>query len=175
MKILTSLKLLNITLFCIVYQYAAIGFAAEQPSVADLPSATLNAPDDIIQIKRMLSSIDKKQKGLEEHLNDVTDDFIHMPHDKRVVYGKQAYRQHILDGWDEGNAIMNHELIDAYSFPEIVIARGKVTGTWQPAGSKTKHPFETKNVFILKRLKNGKLKIWQIIYNMTPTEVSHED
>jgi hypothetical protein len=50
----------------------------------------------------------------------------------------------------------------------VVIARGRAIGSFTPHGGSTASNFETKNVFIFRRVANGNLEVWQIIFNDAP-------
>ena len=111
---------------------------------------------------------DQPDASVDAYLNAVADDIILMPHDAPVMEGKAAYGKHLREIIGGGRMAIRHELIEAYSYAEIVIARGRAVGSFTPNGQSTTYTFETKNVFIFRRLKNGDLKVWQIIFNHNP-------
>lgn len=128
----------------------------------------VNNTSDRQQIMSIFDSHDKLSLGLDDYLSAVADDVILMAHDSRVIVGKEAYRQHIVDAWATGKLEIKHELIASYSYPGLVIARGRAVGAFTPSGTGNTYPFETKNVFIFRRLVSGELQVWQIIFNMDP-------
>jgi ketosteroid isomerase-like protein len=111
-----------------------------------------------------------KEASLNAYLNTVAEDIILMPHDGLVMEGKAVYGRHLREILDSGNMTIRHEVIEAYPYPEIVIVRGRAVGSFTPKGQNTSHTFETKNVFIFRRLKEGELKVWQIIFNHNPAK-----
>ena len=95
-------------------------------------------------------------------------DIVLMPNGGAAIEGKAAYRQHVKDFYASGTIQIRHELIEVTSYPEVVIARGRAVGTYTPPGGSNANAFETKNLFVFRRLEDGNLEIWQIIYNDAP-------
>ena len=121
------------------------------------------------RIERILAAHDKLQPGLDEYMAAVASDVILMPNGGAAIEGKAAYLQHVKDFYASGTIQIRHELIEVYSFPEVVIARGRAVGKYTPPGGGTTNAFETKNLFVFRRLKNGNLEVWQIIFNDAPS------
>jgi ketosteroid isomerase-like protein len=124
-------------------------------------------PEDSQRIRAIFAAHDRLQPGLEEYMGHVADDLILMPNGGPLVEGKAAYLQHVKDFYAAGTIQIRHELVEAYSYPEVVIARGRAVGTFTPPGG-TASAFETRNMFVFRRLKDGSLKVWQIIFNNVP-------
>jgi ketosteroid isomerase-like protein len=124
-------------------------------------------PEDAARIRAIFAAHDRLQPGLEEYMGHVADDMILMPNGGSIVEGKAAYLQHVKDFYAAGSIQIRHELVEAYSYPEVVIARGRAVGKFTPPGG-TESSFETRNMFVFRRLKDGSLQVWQIIYNNAP-------
>ena len=123
---------------------------------------------DIAEIERIFATIDEGPAGIEKHLDDCEEGIIFMAHDQNATYGIEAYKEGSKEFWWSPNNTIKHDLIEAYSYRDVVIARGKTKGTFQPKGSETIYNFRTKNMFVFKKYGPGELKIWQIIVSMSP-------
>jgi ketosteroid isomerase-like protein len=123
--------------------------------------------EDRAQIQAIFAAHDRLQPGLEEYMSHVAEDIVLMPNGSPVVEGKAAYLQHVKDFYAAGTIQIRHELIEAYSFPDVVVARGRAVGTFTPPGG-AESSFETRNMFVFRRLKDGSLQVWQIIFNDAP-------
>jgi ketosteroid isomerase-like protein len=130
--------------------------------------ASASAAADRARIEQIFAAHDKLQAGLDEYMASVASDIILMPNGGAAIEGKAAYLQHVKDFYASGKIQIRHELIEVYSYPEVVIARGRAVGKFTPHGGSTTSAFETKNVFIFRRLENGNLEVWQIIFNDAP-------
>jgi ketosteroid isomerase-like protein len=139
----------------------AVACLASWPASADTAS-------DKARIERILAAHDRLQPGLDEYMASVAGDIILMPNGGAAIEGKPAYLQHVKDFYASGTIQIRHELIEVYSYPEVVIARGRAVGKFTPNGGSTTSAFETKNVFIFRRVANGNLEVWQIIFNDAP-------
>lgn len=128
----------------------------------------INVESDVAKIKAIFAAHDKKEAGLEEYLPSVADDIILMAHNQKVVEGKEAYKAHLANSAKAGDLKIKHELISSYSYSDVVIARGKASGSFKPAGQAKGFEFQTKNIFIFRRLASGELSVWQIMFNMDP-------
>jgi ketosteroid isomerase-like protein len=131
---------------------------------------TANRTGDEQKVDAIFAAHDGMKAGLDPYLRWVAEDVILMPHDGVVIEGKAAYAQHIRDILAAGDMAIHHEPIAVYSFAEMVIVRGRATGSFTPNGQTTSSLFETKNVFIFRRLENGELRVWQIIFNRNPDQ-----
>jgi ketosteroid isomerase-like protein len=130
--------------------------------------ASADPATDKAQIERIFAAHDRLQAGLDEYMASVASDVILMPNGAAAIEGKAAYLQHVKDFYASGTIRIRHELIASYSYPDVVIARGRAVGTYTPPGGSTTNAFETKNVFIFRRRKDGTLEVWQIIFNDAP-------
>jgi ketosteroid isomerase-like protein len=123
--------------------------------------------DDRARIQAIFAAHDRLGPGMDEYMSAVADDVILMPNGGKLVEGKAAYRQHVQEFYAAGTIDIRHELIEVSSFPEVVIARGRAVGSFTPPGG-TATTFETRNLFVFRRMTNGRLQVWQIIYNDAP-------
>ena len=151
--------------------FLALVAATAVACLAPLP-ANADAAADRARIEKILAAHDKLQAGLDEYMGFVASDIILMPNGGAAIEGKAAYLQHVKDFYASGEIQIRHELIEVYSYPEVVIARGRAVGSFTPHGGSTPSTFETKNVFIFRRAKNGNLEVWQIIFNAAPAPSS---
>ncbi|MEO8062334.1 MAG: nuclear transport factor 2 family protein [Pseudomonadota bacterium] len=138
---------------CVLCAVVTVASAAPKQSGADRA-----------RIETILAAHDRLHPGLDEYMASVADDFILMPNRGALIEGKAAYRRHVLDFYNSGSIRIRHEVVEVHSFPEVVIARGRAVGTFTaPDGAVS--AFETRNLFIFRRLADNKLQVWQIIYN----------
>ena len=121
--------------------------------------------NDKATIQSILAAHDKLAPGLEEYMRSVADDIVLMPNGGKLVEGKAAYRQHVADFYASGSIQIRHEVVEVHSFPDVVIARGRAVGTYAPPGGGATNSFQTRNLFVFRRLENGELRVWQIIFN----------
>ena len=127
-----------------------------------------NVGGDRAKVEAIFAAHDKLQPGLEEYMSAVADDVVLMPNGGKLVEGKAAYRQHVVDFYASGHIRVRHEVVEVTSFPEVVIVQGRATGSFTPTGGGTVSTFQTHNLFILRRLRNGGLQVWRIIFNDAP-------
>ena len=131
-------------------------------------NASAGPATDRARIEQIFAAHDKLQAGLDEYMSSVAADIILMPNGAAAIEGKAAYLQHVKDFYASGSIQIRHELVEVYSFPEVVITRGRAVGKFTPPGGSATNTFETKNMFVFRRLKNGSLEVWQIIFNDSP-------
>lgn len=124
---------------------------------------------DKTRIEQILAAHDRLQPGLDEYMRSVAADVILMPNGGALIEGKAAYLQHVKDFYASGSIQIRHEVIEVYSYPEVVIARGRAVGKFTPPGASKTNAFETKNMFVFRRLKDGNLEVWQIVFNDSPS------
>lgn len=122
---------------------------------------------DRASIEKILAAHDRLGPGLEEYMASVADDIVLIPQGGKIVEGKAAYRQNVLDFYGGGEVHIRHEAIDIQSFADVVVARGRAVGTFTPPGGATSS-FETRNLFVFRRLADGRLQVWRIMYNYPP-------
>jgi ketosteroid isomerase-like protein len=148
-----------------------VKFVCRAIALCALAAGAQAAPDfsaDRARVEAILAAHDRLHAGLEDYMAAVSDDLILMPNGGRLVEGKAAYRKHVVDFYDSGNIRIRHEAIEVHSFAEVVIVRGRATGTFTPLGGGATSAFETRNLFVFHRLTDGRLKVWQIIFNDAP-------
>jgi ketosteroid isomerase-like protein len=131
-------------------------------------NASADTATDRSRIERIFAAHDRLQAGLDEYMASVADDVILMPNGGASIEGKAAYLQHVKDFYASGTIQIRHELIAVHSYPEVVIATGRAVGTYTPPGGGAANAFETRNLFVFRRLENGNLAVWQIIFNAAP-------
>lgn len=120
------------------------------------------------KVDAIFAAHDRMKTGLDDYFKSVADDIILMPNGGPLVEGKSAYRKHIEDLLASGDMKIRHESVAVYSYPEIVVVRGRATGSFVGNGQTTTNLFETRNIFVLRRLGSGDLQVWQIIFNNIP-------
>jgi ketosteroid isomerase-like protein len=130
--------------------------------------ASADTTTDKARIEKILAAHDRLQPGLDEYMAAVANDVILMPNGGPTLKGKAAYLQHVKDFYASGNIQIRHELIEVHSYPEVVIARGRAVGNFTPPAGGAASAFETQNLFVFRRAKNGNLEVWQIIFNNVP-------
>jgi len=131
-------------------------------------AAARNFAGDRAAIEAILAAHDRLAPGLETYMASVADDIVLIPQGGKMIEGKAEYRQHVMDFYASGSIQIRHEAIEIHSFPDVVIARGRATGTFTPPGGDATSSFETRNLFVFRRLADGKLQVWQIIFNYPP-------
>ena len=131
-------------------------------------AAPVDAAADRQQVQAILAAHDRLRPGIEQYLASVADDVILMPNGARTLEGKPAYRRHVEEFYDSGDIRIRHEVLETYSYPEVVIVRGRAVGTFAAPGQPVSGRFETQNLFVFRRTAGGKLEVWQIIFNNVP-------
>src|SRR5687768_1939169 len=114
-------------------------------------NASATSATDRTRIEQILAAHDRLQAGLDEYMADVAHDVILMPNGGAAIEGKAAYLQHVKNFYASGTIQIRHELIEVYSYPEVVIARGRAVGKYTPPGGGAANAFETKNLFVFRR------------------------
>jgi ketosteroid isomerase-like protein len=140
---------------------------------ATLAHAAPKPPDfqgDKARVEAIFAAHDRLQPGLDEYMKSVADDIILMPNGASAIEGKPAYLKHVREFYASGTIQIRHQIIEVYSYPEVVIVRGRAVGSYTPPGGQTANTFETKNLFVLRRLASGELRVWQIIFNDAPAK-----
>ena len=123
--------------------------------------STYSLEEDTKKVKALLARIDKDVSDTSVYANDI----VHMAQGSKAVTNKNELAKILKAEAAAGKLTMKHEVITINSFPEVVILRGKASGTFQAHGGGTSFPFETNNILTFKRMKDGGLKIWQVIFN----------
>ena len=131
--------------------------------VAQMAGAT-PPPSDRARVEAIFAAHDRQAPAIEEYLAAVADDVILMPNGGPAMEGKAAYRRNVEEFYKSGTQI-RHEVVAVYSYPEVVIVRGRAVGSYTADGKQ--QSFETKNLFVFRRSPDGGLKVWQIIFNQS--------
>lgn len=117
--------------------------------------------DDRRKVEAILKRIDA----------DVTDtsiysyDVVHMAQGSRPITSKAELQKALTAEASFGRSRMTHQIVTLHSYPDMVLTRGRVKGTWHPANGGAVVPFETNNMITFRRAPDGSLKIWQVIFN----------
>lgn len=160
------MKLSGLLVWCVL---ASSGFAAVAREAGPDLAADKRAVETIFAVHdQVYEHAAAPGPSLDAYLAHVADDVILMPDDAPALEGKAAYRKVIEDSLPQGRLVLRHELVAIYPFTDVVVARGRATGSFTAPGETTAHPFETKNVFIFRRGPSGQLIVWQIIFNHSP-------
>ncbi|AXT50352.1 hypothetical protein D1818_05735 [Aquimarina sp. BL5] len=118
-------------------------------------------------IQNILEILDDHTISTKNKMDVWVDDLVHMAPNHPLITNKASLIQHINKEKQYGFADMKHEITEIHSFEKIVVMHGKVTGTFYPANDCVFNTFETKNLFVFRRMKDSSLKIWKVIFNMT--------
>ncbi|MEM1137468.1 MAG: hypothetical protein AAGI07_16635, partial [Bacteroidota bacterium] len=124
--------------------------------------------NDIASIKSILKVLDDNDANIDIKLSVWVDDLIHMAPNNVAITNKADLSNYLQEQNSYGYSDMKHEIIEVSSYDDIVLMQGKVIGTFHPKDNGNQVAFETKNLFVFRRLSDGSLKIWKIIYNMSP-------
>jgi ketosteroid isomerase-like protein len=137
-------------------------------------SACQQAPDPSIEddtnkVKAILKVIDHYGRNIDSTMLVYSDDVVHMPQGSRATTGKANVRKILEAESSYGKTVMKHELVTLHTYPDMVLTRGRATGSWTPPGGAA-IPFETNNIITFRRMKDGSLKIWNVIFNRVTLE-----
>jgi ketosteroid isomerase-like protein len=140
---------------------AALAFAAAV-SACPLPSSiAYSVEDDTRKVKAILEVIDRDVSDTSIYVDDV----VHMAQGSRAITSKAELHKVLAAEATYGRSQMKHELVTINSYPDMVLTQGRVKGEWHPADGAEPTPFETNNVITFRRLPDGSLKVWQVIFN----------
>ncbi|HTU65281.1 MAG TPA: nuclear transport factor 2 family protein [Steroidobacteraceae bacterium] len=132
------------------------------------PAWAADFSGDRARVEAILALHDKLAPAIDDYMAAVADDLMLMPNGGPLVEGKAAYRKHVADFYASGTIHIRHEVLEVHSFAEVVIVRGRAVGSYTPPGGGATNTFETHNLFVFRREADGKLKVWQIIFNDAP-------
>lgn len=118
-------------------------------------------------IQKILEILDDHTISTKNKMDVWVDDLVHMAPNHPLITNKASLIKHINNEKQYGFADMKHEITEIHSFEKIVVMHGKVTGTFYPVNEGASNTFETKNLFVFRRMKDSSLKIWKVIFNMT--------
>ena len=124
---------------------------------------------DAEKVQAIYAVLDDRSASPEEKLTVFAADGVLLPPDQLEVRGSEQILQHLRNDQTSGVIETTHEYVELTSFKEIVVAQGRAFGTWsQPGGDGTIVNWETKNLIVFKRQKDGSLIIWKVIWNPAP-------
>jgi len=122
--------------------------------------------EDTKKVKAILLKIDRDISDTSIYTNDV----VHMAQGSRAITDKAELARVLQAEAAYGKSMMSHELITINSYQDLVLTQGRVKGTYHPANGGATIPFETNNLITFRRMKDGSLKIWQVIFNRIDLE-----
>lgn len=126
--------------------------------------------EDTEKVMIILKNIDDHALDMDSKMSVYADDVVHMAQGSRAITNRTDLRK-VLEGERQGgHAVMKHELITIHSYHDMVLTRGRVKGEWRPNNGETPIPFETNNIITYHRMKDGTLKVWQVIFNRVNLE-----
>ncbi|MFD2561197.1 hypothetical protein [Aquimarina rubra] len=128
---------------------------------------SFSAKQDQKSVQMILETLDDHTISTEDKMQVWVDDLVHMAPNHPVITSKTSLIEHINNEKQYGFADMKHEIIQMHSFEKIVVMHGRVRGTFYPVHKNTSNIFETKNLFVFRRMADNSLKIWKVIFNMT--------
>mgnify|MGYP001800101630 CR=1 FL=1 len=117
---------------------------------------------DQAAVQAILSVLDDNDTRLDEKLEVWVDDLVHMAPGYPANTDKEALRHHLEEQQTYGYSDMELD-----SYPDLVLMRGRVIGTFYPASQDAPVPFRTNNLFVFRRLEDTSLKIWKVIFNQS--------
>lgn len=122
-------------------------------------------------VLEMLARVDAsvREGDLEKTLEYVADDVVHMPPDQPSLVGKPALRRWQLEFFGAFSADMVHHPDETTECGEVVIHRGRVTGTLKPKGTGDSITLNNKYLFVLRKYQDGTLKLWRAMFNSNAT------
>ncbi|MEM9897520.1 MAG: nuclear transport factor 2 family protein, partial [Bacteroidota bacterium] len=121
------------------------------------------------EIESILNVLDDHEITKEKQIEVYAEDVVHMAPNNAIIYGKEDLLEYLKEQERYGDTDMKHEIIAYDQHGDMIVMQGRVTGVFHPADGGDGLPFQTKNLFIFKRIA-GELKIAQVIYNMSPNE-----
>jgi ketosteroid isomerase-like protein len=150
---------------------AALALAAAAPLPCPQPAAmTYTVESDTQKVKAILKIIDRDVSDTSIYVDDV----VHMAQGSRAITSRAELSKVLAAEASHGRSDMTHELVTINSYPDMVLTRGRVKGNWLPANGGQPSPFETNNMITFRRLPDGSLKVWQVIFNRIELE-RHQD
>ncbi len=124
-------------------------------------SIVFSVEEDTKMAKAILKKIDADISDMSVY----ADDIVHMAQGSHAITNKEELTKVLKAEVSYGKSEMTHEIVSLKSYSDIVLTRGRVKGIYHPNNGDKTSPFETNNVIIFKRLKDGTLKVGQVIFN----------
>ncbi|MEO5564752.1 MAG: hypothetical protein ABIR18_15000 [Chitinophagaceae bacterium] len=128
-------------------------------------TAAISFKDDTTKVRKIFKNIDDHTLDWDTKMSVYADNVIHMAQGSRAVTGKDSLRKVLETEARYGHSVMTHYIIDLLSYDYIVVVRGRVTGNYYSNNGGAAIPFETNNLFIFDRTKDGTLKVSKVIFN----------
>src|SRR5690606_6047872 len=131
---------------------------------ASKPNFTVE--EDTKMVKAILKKIDADISDTSIYADDV----VHMAQGSRPITNKAELTRVLKAELSYGHSEMTHEIVTLQSYNDMVLTQGRVKGTYYPNNGENAVPFETNNIITFKRMKDGTLKVWQVIFNRVNLE-----
>lgn len=116
-------------------------------------------------------------KKIDADISDMSvyaDDIVHMAQGSRAITTKEELSKVLKAELTYGRSEMTHEIVTIQSYHDMVLTRGRVKGIYHPSNGEKGIPFETNNVIIFKRMKDGTLRVGQVIFNRVNLEAGEK-
>lgn len=126
--------------------------------------------DDRKKVQAILNNIDDYTLDMDTKMSVYDDSIVHMGQGNRAITNKADLRKLLEADARGGHAEMKHEIVTLQSYNDIVITRGRVKGFYYPDNGGAAGQFETNNMIVFKRMKDGSLKVSQVIFNRLAPE-----
>lgn len=134
-------------------------------SLASCQQQSFSSEADRHMVEEILRLFDDPETPIDRLLEVHVEDLVQMPQGAGAITNKVDLRE----SWEEerkaGHSRMRHEAITIHSYSDMVLTRGRVTGHWTPISGEVSFPFETNNIITFRRMPDGQLKVWQVIFN----------
>jgi ketosteroid isomerase-like protein len=137
-------------------------------SVAQPGSGAADFSADRAKVEAIFAAHDRLQPGLDEYMAAIAEDIVLIPNGGNVIEGKAAYLAHVRDFYASGSIEIRHQVVAIQSYRDVAIVQGRATGKFTPPGGGTTSSFETRNLFVFRRVAEGKLLVSHIIFNYPP-------
>lgn len=126
--------------------------------------------DDSKKAKVILQVIDDNSLNMDTKMSIYDDSIVHMGQGNAAITGKAALRRLLETEALYGHSDTKHELVSIQSYDDIVLTRGRVKGIYFSNNGGAASPFETNNIIVFNRKKDGTLKVAQVIFNRLAQE-----
>lgn len=126
--------------------------------------------DDTQKVKAILKNIDDYKLDMDTKMSVYDDSIVHMAQGNPAITNKTDLRKLLEAEASYGHSDMTHEIVTLQSYDDMVLTRGRVKGIYFSNNGGAAFPFETNNVIIFKRKKDGSLKVSQVIFNRIALE-----
>ncbi len=130
-----------------------------------IPPTPKEHPDQK-KVAEILSILDNQEIPIETLLKVFSeDDLEHFPPGGKKITSIAHLKEHLLQSRASGTTEIKHSIESLRSYADMVLVTGSTKGTFKPFNENSIHAFETKNLFVFKRIKDGSLKISKVIWN----------